>query len=59
MILGISGSPRLNGVTANAVKYILGATDQPAEYITLADKSIRSCLSCLGCAVTNSLRAQR
>ncbi len=53
MILGISGSPRLNGVTANAVKYILGATDQPAEYITLADKSIRSCLSCLGCAVTN------
>ncbi len=53
MILGISASPRLDGVTSNAIKYILDATAQPFEYISLAGKTIGSCRSCLGCAVTN------
>ena len=53
MILGISGSPRPNGVTANAVKKVLEESGQEYEFISLAGKHIGGCISCLGCTESN------
>lgn len=53
MILGISGSPRANGVTAAAVKKVLAECGQETEYISLAGKKINGCISCLGCIHDN------
>ncbi len=55
MILGISGSPRANSVTANAVKYMLSKFEGEHEvkYISLAGKRINGCISCLGCSHDN------
>jgi multimeric flavodoxin WrbA len=36
MILGISGSPRPNSVTASAVKRVLAESGKETEYISLA-----------------------
>jgi len=53
MILGISGSPRVNGVTASAVKKILAESGGETEYISLAGKKINGCISCLKCTQDN------
>ena len=53
MILGISGSPRPNGITANAIKYMLSKCEGETKYISLAGKHIGGCISCLGCTTDN------
>lgn len=53
MILGISGSPRKDGVTANAVKKILEESGMESEYISLSGKKLNGCISCLGCVENN------
>lgn len=53
MILGISGSPRPNGISANAIKYILSKCEGETKYISLAGKHIGGCISCLGCTKDN------
>jgi len=53
MILGISGSPRKNGITSHAVKYILDNCNHETKYISLSGKSITGCTSCLGCTSDN------
>lgn len=54
MILGISGSPRKDGGTANAVKKILEESGMESEYISLSGKKINGCISCLGCVEYNN-----
>lgn len=54
MILGISGSPRANGVTASAVKEVLATYEGATKYISLAGKRINGCISCLGCVNDNT-----
>jgi multimeric flavodoxin WrbA len=53
MILGISGSPRANSITAAAVKKVLAESGEETEYISLAGKKIGGCVSCLGCTIDN------
>lgn len=53
MVLGISGSPRKAGITANAVQKVLENIDDETKYVTLAGKQIAGCISCLGCIKTN------
>ena len=53
MVLGISGSPRLNSVTAAAVQKILDSTGLESNYISLSGKKINGCISCLGCTKEN------
>ncbi len=53
MILGISGSPRSNGVTASAVKKVLAESGEKTEYYSLSGKTINGCISCLGCTKDN------
>lgn len=53
MVLGISGSPRANGVTALAVKEVLASYEGDTKYLSLAGKKINGCISCLGCIHTN------
>lgn len=40
MILGISGSPRENGITAHAIKEILSQSKEDTQYISLFGKHI-------------------
>lgn len=58
MILGISGSPRPNKITANAVKHILDNIEGETKYISLANKQIAGCISCLGCTKDNKCVVQ-
>ncbi len=53
MILGISGSPRPNSVTANAVKRVLAESGEESFFISLSGKKINGCTSCLGCTSDN------
>jgi len=53
MILGISGSPRPNGITAHAVKHMLAQCEGETAYISLKGKHIGGCISCLGCTKEN------
>ncbi len=53
MILGISGSPRADGITANAVKYMLSQFDGETQYISLSGKRINGCISCMACTHNN------
>lgn len=53
MILGISGSPRKNGITSHAVKEILSKVNDETAYISLSGKKISGCISCLGCIDDN------
>jgi multimeric flavodoxin WrbA len=51
-ILGISGSPRKNGNTAQAIQYALSLFDSEkfeTEYITLAELTLNPCRGCLNC----------
>ena len=52
-VLGISGSPRKKGATAELVKEILEATQMETEYVSLEGKSIGPCRYCLACAKDN------
>ncbi|MDA3958622.1 flavodoxin family protein [Oceanispirochaeta sp.] len=52
-ILGISGSPHINGNTAYSVQYALDQlTDSKivTKYISLANKTINPCQGCFSCA---------
>lgn len=53
MILGISGSPRPNSVTAQAVQHILVNCNGETKYISLTGKRINGCISCLKCTKDN------
>lgn len=53
MVLGISGSPRLNSVTASAVKKVIESTGLESKFISLSGKKINGCISCLGCTKNN------
>ena len=53
MILGISGSPRPNGITAHAVRKVLDECEEETRYVSLAGKRIGGCISCLGCTKDN------
>lgn len=55
-VLGISGSPRKNGTTSKLVKEILDATGLETEFISLAGKDVRPCISCLACAKDNKCK---
>ena len=54
-ILGISGSPRPDGNTANAVQHALNLLKNKrftTHYISLTNKKITPCISCWECAKT-------
>jgi len=63
MILGISASGRVarrnesgtltHGLTEEMVRYILAKSGEPSEFVSLADKMIRGCTGCCGCAGDN------
>lgn len=63
MILGISASGRVvrrnesgtltHGLTEEMVRYILTKSGEPSEFVSLADKTIRGCVGCCGCAGDN------
>jgi len=50
VILGISGSGRPDGITSQSVKFLLEATGEKYQYISLSDKKINGCIGCLHCA---------
>lgn len=51
-ILGISGSPNMNGNTAYSVKYALSKipNHHNTKYITLSQKTINPCIGCFKCS---------
>lgn len=53
LILGISGSPRLDSVTSSAVKKVLEGTGLDSQFISLSGRKINGCISCLGCTKDN------
>lgn len=53
MILGISASGRPEGITDEAIKTILEASELDYEYISLAGKNINGCIGCTRCAADN------
>ncbi len=53
MILGISGSGRKGRMTEKAVKAVLEASNEPYEYLSLADYDVKGCTGCTGCAGSN------
>lgn len=52
-VLGISGSPRKGYSTDRLVKEVLNAVGCETEFVSLAGKSIGSCIACLGCVRDN------
>ena len=57
LVLGISGSPRLNGNTAYAVQRaleVIRAEGVDTEYISLAGKNIAFCTGCWACRATHT-----
>ena len=52
-ILGISGSPRKKGSTAELVKTVLDASGHETEFVSLGGKRIGPCIFCLACAKDN------
>lgn len=53
MILGISGSPRKDRITAHAVQHVLEHCEGETRYISLFRKHINGCIACLGCSKDN------
>lgn len=53
MILGISTSGRKNGITSEAVKAVLEASEMEYEYVSLTGKRINGCIGCTRCATDN------
>ncbi len=58
MILGISASARYNGITSESVRAILDKSEQPYEFISLAQKQISGCIACTQCAGDNRCKLQ-
>ena len=57
LVLGISGSPRLNGNTAHAVQRaleVIRGEGLETEYVTLAGKEIAYCTGCWACRATHT-----
>lgn len=57
LVLGIAGSPRLNGNTSHAVQRaldVIAGEGLETEFITLADKSIGFCTGCWACRATHA-----
>jgi len=52
-LLGISGSGRPGGITAEVVQEILRAAHVESQYVSLSGKRINGCIGCLGCAADN------
>ncbi len=52
-ILAISGSPRKNRMTHNAIQEILSNCKNDYEIISLANKKINACIACTACAKDN------
>ena len=57
-ILGISGSGRADGITAEVIKEILEASGSEYEYVSLAGKRINGCIACMRCAGDNQCKQQ-
>lgn len=58
-VLGISGSPRPGGNTEILVKLALEVIAQEGiatEFVSLADRPIKPCMACRGCATAEGLR---
>jgi len=53
MVLGISGSPRADSITSQAVKEVLSKIEDDTLFISLSGKKISGCISCLGCTEDN------
>ncbi len=57
LVLGIAGSPRLNGNTSYAVQRaleVVAAEGLETEFVTLADKNIGFCTGCYACRATHA-----
>jgi multimeric flavodoxin WrbA len=57
LVLGIAGSPRLNGNTTFAVQralQVIAGEGLETEFITLADKNIGFCTGCYACRATHT-----
>ena len=57
-ILGISGSPRKKGATAELVQTVLESTGVETEFISLGGMNITACKYCLPCAKDNVCRVK-
>jgi multimeric flavodoxin WrbA len=59
-ILGISGSPRQDGVSgvATLVRTVLEASGCDYEFVSLKGKRISGCIACLGCVEDNVCKVQ-
>lgn len=57
-ILGISGSPRKKGSTAELVRTVLEATGAETEFISLSGRNISACNYCLACAKDNVCKVE-
>ncbi|WP_460167442.1 flavodoxin family protein [Thermostilla marina] len=58
-VLGISGSPRVGGNTDIAIKRALDRLAQAGfetEFLSLADRPIKPCMACRGCATVDDIR---
>ena len=58
-VLGISGSPRCGGNTDILVKIALDVCSEQGlqtEFLSLADRPIKPCMACRGCATAEGLR---
>jgi multimeric flavodoxin WrbA len=58
-VLGISGSPRAGGNTDCLVQTALSVLNQEGiqtEFLSLADRPIKPCMACMGCATAEGMR---
>jgi len=58
-VLGISGSPRRGGNTDFLIQLALGVLAEKGfqtEFLSLADRPIKPCVACRGCATAEGLR---
>ncbi len=58
-VLGISGSPRRGGNTDTLVKTaleVLGEAGVATEFLSLANRPIKPCVACRGCAEADTIR---
>jgi multimeric flavodoxin WrbA len=52
-VLAISGSPRKDSATDQLVREVLKGVECETEFISLAGKTIKACIACLGCVKDN------
>lgn len=58
MVLGVSGSPHKNGMTAQIIQTLLNNIEDETEYVSLSGKNIGYCRACNGCIKTNTCIVQ-